>query len=294
MPDTTSCSPCCATTVTTNVPGDAGQNAYTTLTANLTVPAIGATVVATVGSTAWMAVGQQILFLSDTVDYGHFSVQSISDSTHATLVFSGYIGDASPGAVIGSGGAVVPSGTQPSTLTTTALKALNATLLAGIAAMTAAATDTVVSNAIAAGVGIHYLTFYAKLSEVTAAATVGAFTPGYRFKILSLTWLGLQAGTGAGATITFTPTISGVGLTGGGTLVPTLANATAGSVVAGATITGANIGTSAQTFAITASTITAFTNGTGSILVKVQNMEEADAFASLVSKINAINAALQT
>ncbi len=77
-------------------------------------------------------------------------------------------------------------------------------------------------------------------------------------------------------------------------MTPTLANAGAGSVVAGATITGANTGTSASTFAITAGTITTFTNGTGTILVKVQNLDELNAVASLAAKINAIRAALKT
>lgn len=291
MPAPTTCAPCCESTVTTNVPGASGTNAYTTTSANFTIPAIAATVVITVGTTAWMAVGQKV-FISDGTDAGTFEVQSISDSTHFTGVFMGYTDDSAPAAVVDSGAKVSPSGVEVPALTTTALKALNATLLTGISAFTDN-TGGSASSTLAAGVGIHYWSFYAKLSDVTAAASVGAFTPGYAFKILSISWLGLQAGTGAGATITFTPTISGVAITGG-VLVPTLANATAGSVVAASTITGANTGTSASTFALTASAITAFTNGTGTIIVKVQNTDEANAFASLADKVNDVIAALQT
>ena len=289
MPTTTCCNTC-DETQTVNVPGSAGNNAYTTTTANFTVPAIGSTVTISVGSTAWMAVGQKV-FASDGVDFGNFEVQSIGGSTSFVGEFMGYVDDSASG-TIASGAAVIPSGTQ-SSFTTTALKALNTTLLTGIGSFTDN-TGGVSSDTLASTVGVHYWTFYTKLSDVTAAATVGAFTPGYRFKVLSLSYLGLQAGTGAGATITFTPTINGSGLTGIGAVTPTLANATAGSVVAGSTITGANTGTAAQTFAITAGTITAFTNGTGTILVKVQNLDTCDAFASLAAKINTIKAALQT
>lgn len=110
MPSPTCCSPC-DETVTTNVPGASGGNSYTTTTANFTIPAVDATVVISVGSTAWMAVGQKV-FASDGVDWGTFEVQSIGSSTQFTGVFQGYTDDAAPGAVVGSGAAVVPSGVQ--------------------------------------------------------------------------------------------------------------------------------------------------------------------------------------
>jgi hypothetical protein len=111
MPEVTSCAPCAATAVNTNVPGSAGQDAFTTLSANLTIPAIGATVVATVGNTDWMAVGG-VYFLSDGTDWGHFEATTINSTTSVTLEFLGQEGDAAPAAVIGSGGKVVAGGTQ--------------------------------------------------------------------------------------------------------------------------------------------------------------------------------------
>jgi len=94
-----------------NTPGSAGTDAFTTTTANFTVPAIGATVVISVGTTEWMAVGQKV-FASDGTDWGTFEVQSIGSTTQFTGEFMGYTDDASPGAVVGSGAAVVPSGVQ--------------------------------------------------------------------------------------------------------------------------------------------------------------------------------------
>jgi len=111
MPAPSSCTPCCVEAVTTNIPGTEGGNAFATLSANLTLPAVNATVVANVTNTNWMAVGE-VIFASDDIDWGHFQVQSIGSVTQVTLVFLGNEGDGSPGAVIDSGSRVVPSGTQ--------------------------------------------------------------------------------------------------------------------------------------------------------------------------------------
>lgn len=97
--------------VAVNTPGSSGVNAYTTTTADFTIPAIGATVNISVGTNLWMAVGQKI-FASDGTDWGTFEVQSFTGSTGVTAEFLGYTDDASPGAVVGSGAKVSPSGVQ--------------------------------------------------------------------------------------------------------------------------------------------------------------------------------------
>lgn len=112
MPTTTCCDPC-DTTQTINVPGSAGGNAYTTTTASFIVPAIAATRSISVASTAWMAIGQKVL-ISDGVDHGNFEVQTISSSIAFVGVFMGYVDDCAPGATVGSGAAVVASGSQQS------------------------------------------------------------------------------------------------------------------------------------------------------------------------------------
>lgn len=290
MPTPSSCTPCCDNTNTVNVPGTAGTDAFTTTTADFTIPAIGATVVVTVGNTDWMAKGQPV-FASDGVDWGTFEVNTITSTTQVTLEFLGAEGDGSPGAVIGSGAAVSPGGAPQAALTTTQLKALNATLLTGISAFTDNTGGTATST-LAAGVGIFDWLFYVSLPDVTNADLIGAFTPGYAFKVLKVDFLHEKAVTTGAKAATLTPKINGSAITGG--VLALAGTYAAGAVTAASTITAANTGTAAQTFSITGSGVTAFTEGNGVIRVKVQNMDDANAFASISDKVNDILAALQT
>lgn len=278
---------CCDETVVVNTPGSAGVNAYTTTSANFTIPAIGATVNISLLDNSWMAVGQK-LFISDGTDVGTFEVQSFTGTTQITAEFMGYTDDASPGAVIGSGAKVSVAGVQ-SPFTTTALQALNATLLTGIATFTDN-TGATTSDTIAAGVGIQTWAFYVSLPDITAADIIGAFTPGYAFKVLSTTLIIEKAVTTGGKAATLTPKINGSAITGG-VLGPSGTYA-AGSVIAGSAVTANNTGTSAQTFSITASGVTTFSEGNGIIIVKVQNTDTVNAVASLADKINDIMNAL--
>lgn len=86
--------------------GGAGLNAFTTLSASFTQPAVAATVTATVGTTAWIAVGQAVY----VVGGGYYQVSSVGDSTHVTISNFGYAGNANPGATVASGGGVSPAG----------------------------------------------------------------------------------------------------------------------------------------------------------------------------------------
>jgi hypothetical protein len=100
--------------------GGAGLNAFTTLSASFVQPASGSTVVANVGTTAWMATGQ-IVYVAGG---GYYSVSSIADLTHATLNNLGYSGNLASGSTVASAGAVTPagligpSGSNPYTTTT--------------------------------------------------------------------------------------------------------------------------------------------------------------------------------
>lgn len=89
--------------------GEAGGNAYTELTAQITVPAVGNTVTANVLSTAWMTVGAVVVMPGPA----HFSVTTILSATQVVLTFLGYINDVAPGNFIVNGSVVTPSGTQP-------------------------------------------------------------------------------------------------------------------------------------------------------------------------------------
>lgn len=220
-------------------------------------------------------------------------VSGINSSTSVSVKNLGYEGMAAPGTVFAIGTTVSPGGTQPAdlVLTTTELKALNATLLAGINAITDNSTGTA-SDTIAAGVGVQTLLVFVNLSQITAT-TIFNITPGYAFKVLAIAFSVEIAVTTAAKLATITPAVNGSGVTGGA-LSLTSANCTPkGAVVSGSAITAGNTGTSAQTLTLVASTVTAFSEGTGWIMLKVQNTDSANAVASLADHINDIRSQLQ-
>lgn len=117
MPATTSCTPCCVETQTVNVPGTQGipgtngtdgVNAFTTTTADFTVPAVGATVNIFVVNSSWMVVGQPIFIAGPAT----FTVSSITNATQIVGKFLGQTNDVAPGATISSGAGVSPGGIE--------------------------------------------------------------------------------------------------------------------------------------------------------------------------------------
>lgn len=167
--------------------------------------------------------------------------------------------------------------------------------LATYADITDSSTGAIVA-AIAAGVGDFTLAIPADLTSFTTGALdlLTTYTPGFKFKLLDIQYVVNKVGTGAGASQTFQPKITGVATTGGA-VVPTLANAaTMGAKVAGSAITALNTGSATDTISIScAAGGTVFTAGSGYFLVKVQNMDIADAFASIGAAIIASNALLR-
>ena len=296
MPNITTCDTNCATTaINTNIPGDSGQSAYTTTTEDFNVPAIAATVVVAVGNSDWMAVGET-LFISDGTDYGHFTVQSINSAISITVVFDGYLGDATAGAVVGSGAAVVASGTKPAAFNTTELAALNVTLLTGIAGFTnntgGADTDT-----LSAGVGIFELSIpHTFIGGTAAVESVTDLTLGFKFKILAWHFVTevLLVGASGSRVANLDINATNVGAPASTLTIP-IANAAVGIVTAATAVSGNNTGSNSDTLSLLiASGGTAFTAGSGTFVIRVQNMDTADAFASLAVKINDIRTALIT
>ena len=94
--------------------GTNGTNASTTLTADLTLPAVNAPVAITVVNNSWMVVGQ-VVVSGDGTDFGTFRVVSKTGTTGATLTFLGAPGDSAPAAVIANGSIVTPGGAPQST-----------------------------------------------------------------------------------------------------------------------------------------------------------------------------------
>lgn len=266
--------------------GTDGVNAFTVTTANFVIPAVGAQVsnpdgFVYVADTSWMAVGQTII-ISDGTDWGTFRVDSIPNSLKITATFLGHNGDAAPAATINSGAQVSPAGTQP---------ALSGALPN---ALTDNSTGTA-SDTIAAGVGVTTLMFAIDLVALTAAAAdlLTDYVIGYAFKILAVDFAVTEIGAGAGATMNLNLEIGAVNVTGG-VVNPTLANtATLGALVAGTAVTANNTGTAANALSIeVAAGGTIFTAGKGVLLVKIQNMDTANAIASLSDHVNDLIAAL--
>jgi hypothetical protein len=239
-----------------------------------------------------MAIGQKVL-ISDGVDHGNFEVQTISSSTAFVGLFMGYVDDCLPGVTVGSGAAVAPSGSQPA-FNTTSLKALNATLLTGIAAFTDNTTGTA-SSTLAAGVGIYNVSAYINLVNITATGNVFYFLPGHAFKVLSMSATTEKPESVASKAVTLTPYVNGISVTGGALALTTANVVSVGGNISATSITAVNTGTSVQSLNIQCSTFTAaFTNGAVRVILTIQNMDSANAIASLASKINTIKAALQT
>lgn len=99
------CNPCCSEEVVTLVPGTNGFNAYTVTTLSFVVPALGDSVTITVVNSGWIAVGQTV-FIAGA---GFFTIQSLPDATHATLVYQNISQNTASGNTIAVGTLVTPS-----------------------------------------------------------------------------------------------------------------------------------------------------------------------------------------
>lgn len=159
----------------------------------------------------------------------------------------------------------------------------------GQSALTDSTTGTA-GTTLAAGTGVTTIAVPVQLASLTTAAAdlVTAYTPGYAFKVLAVDFATTTPGTGAGASQTLNLAISGVAVTGG-VVNPTLAGtATLGALSAGTAVTAANTGTAAATLSVkVAASGTIFTAGQGVLIIKLQNMDSANATASLARQGNA-------
>lgn len=153
-------------------------------------------------------------------------------------------------------------------------------------------TTGAASTTLAAGVGIETLAFYTVLPTggTTAVDQVTTYTPGYKFKILGWSYLESVATTGTNSSRVYNMEI---GTTDVGTVPSTLTITTSGAavgrVIAGTAVSGANTGTNADTISIeVAASGTTHDAGAGVFLVRIQNMDTADAMASVAAQTDAL------
>lgn len=159
----------------------------------------------------------------------------------------------------------------------------------GQGALTDSTTGTAATT-LAAGVGVQTLVIPIQLAAMTTAAAdlVTNIVPGYKFKVLAVDFVTTTVSTGSGASQTLNLEIGTTNLTGG-VVNPTLASSdTLGEVTAGTSVTAANTGTASDSLSVeVAASGTVFTAGAGVLIVKLQNMDTADAAASLARQGNA-------
>lgn len=148
------------------------------------------------------------------------------------------------------------------------------------------------STTIAAGVGVYDLPLYAVLpiGGTSAVDQVTTFTPGHKFKILAWSYLESVATTGTNSSRVYNMEIGTTDVgTSPSTLTVTTSGAAVGRVIAGTAVSGANTGTSSDTISIeVAASGTTHDAGAGMFIIRIQNMDTADAIASLAAQTDAL------
>jgi hypothetical protein len=285
---------CCESpvTVTVAVPGPEGDGGTLPIptTADFIIPAVGSQVAVAVESSSGFRIAKNVFV------YGsNFQVFANPVSgTSVTLTFLGFPGDGAVGSTVPSGsliGAGVGNLTASQILDAGAL-----TTIAAISQLTNNSTGSAAATTLAAGLGVSTIVVPVTIIAGTAAADyLTNYTPGYRFQILGFSWVTAVAVAGASGSRVFNMEIgtTDVGTVAATCTVTTAANATVGSVTNSTTVTGANLGTSIDTISIeVASGGTTITGGSGAFLIRIQNLDTADAAASINGKLNALLTAL--
>lgn len=289
------CVPCCSTTQVTNVPGTpglagtdgaAGISSYAILSLLMDpVPNNGGSTLSIAFSgpgttpTAWMVIGQTVIIgqgagavLGFPGPYT-FKVTAITDGTHATLERIAASNDDPLATLKLSAGAIVSPVGLPGVVA---------------AALPNAFTDNstgTASDTIAAGVGEFTMSIFFRAAAITGNVLLFTYTPGFKFKIKRISAAVVDAITTVGKAATLTTAIAGTPTTGG---VVTLSGAYAlgAEQASSAAITGLNTGTNAQAITVTASAVTAFAEGGFMLNIEMQNMDSADAVASLAKHVD--------
>ncbi len=162
-------------------------------------------------------------------------------------------------------------------------------------------TGGAVSDTMAAGVGVtSVMLSLGDLDDegaggfgvTTAGDVVTDYVPGFKFKILNLDFITDTPGTGAGATAPVAVHIGATAVTSCVCTVTLSSTDTRGKLTAGVAATALNTGSATATISLNKGTSTAFTAGSGYFLLSIQNMDLADAFASMADKSNEVRSSL--
>lgn len=263
--------------------GTNGINAFTVTTAAFDLPGAPGPVggAQSVGVASWASVGQVIIITDPNgTDWAHFRVETIPNATSFTLTWLDYDGDAPLGTTLAVGSTVSPSGVA------SPLSSALPTAFTGNDNTGGTASDT-----LAAGVGKYTHSVYFRAAAITGNVLLYTYTPGFAFKIHRISASIVDAITTGARAATLTTAIAGVPTTGG---VVTLAGAYALGTqqASSAAVTALNTGSSGAAITVTASTVTAFAEGGFLLNIELQNMDTANAVASLADHVNDLILAL--
>lgn len=133
------------------------------------------------------------------------------------------------------------------------------------------------------------LTFNVALADITGAGdVVTTFTPGFAGTIEAIDFIVGTPVTTAAKAASLNVEI-GTTNTTGGVVALTSANCTPlGAEVAGSAITAANTFTATDTISVEAASVTAFAEGSGTIIITLSNDDLRNALATIAARINAV------
>lgn len=132
----------------------------------------------------------------------------------------------------------------------------------------------------AGSVGVMVIPLYINLAEITATDLLTNYVPGFAFKILGFDFAVQKAVTTASKAATLNLEIGTTNVTGGVVSLTSAACTPQGVVVAGTPITAGSTGTASDSISIEASSVTAFVEGSGYMLLKIQNLDTLNSWAN--------------
>lgn len=165
-------------------------------------------------------------------------------------------------------------------------------LSANQTALTDSTGGAVTDATLAATAGISTISIPLALASIADGDMVTAYTPGYKFKILAVDFVTTTVASTADKLSTLNVEIGTTNLTGGEVALTTASCDTLGEKTAGSAVTAANTGSASDTISVEAASTTAFAEGSGTLLIRIQNMDVQDNAAKTAELVNALRTGL--
>jgi hypothetical protein len=143
----------------------------------------------------------------------------------------------------------------------------------------------------AAGAGVSILSFQFDLADIGAdGELVTDLVVGYKFKILSTAAAVIDPVTTGSKAADFELDIGATPVTGGEVITTSALATPVGKVIVGETVTAANTGSASDTLTVRSANTTAYAEGKVELLIRIQNMDLADALAGIAAQHNLLRA----